>query len=176
MELEELMYKKLLNYTIAGILFTSIFGTLSHFIYEWSGFHWLAGLFTPVNESTWEHMKLLFFPMLFYGIFMWFSLRKDYPCIAFSYPLGILAGTFAIPILFYTYSGILGKNYTAADILIFYISVVLAFASTYSLCRCKKEKYSLIPALLVLALAICFLCFTISPPEFGIFSPPAYNK
>lgn len=170
------MNKKLLIYTIDGILFTSIFGTLSHFIYEWSGRNWLAGLFTPVNESTWEHMKLLFFPMLLYGIFSWLLLRNDYPCISFSYPIGILAGTFAIPILFYSYSGILGKNYTAADIFIFYVSVILAFAAAYILCLRNREKHSLLPALLVLVLAVCFVWFTIAPPEFGIFLPPAYDK
>lgn len=170
------MYKKLFVYTIIGILFTSLFGTLSHFIYEWSGNNWIAGLFTPVNESTWEHMKLLFFPMLLYGLFAWFFLRKDYPCISCSYPLGILAGTFAIPVFFYTYSGILGKNYTAVDIFIFYLSVILAFAVMYALCRCNKEKRCLLPALLVLVLAICFLRFSTAPPAFGIFSPPAYDK
>ena len=170
------MYQKLFFFTIGGILFSSLFGTLSHFVYEWSGKNWIAGLFTPVSESTWEHMKLLFFPMLLYGLFSWLSLRKDYPCISCSYPLGILAGTFAIPVLFYTYSGILGKNYTAADISIFYICVVLAFTVTYALCRCKKEKTCLLPAFLVLALAICFFWFTAAAPEFGIFSPPAYDK
>ena len=64
------MQKKLLCYTIAGIVFTSILGTLAHFIYEWSNENFLVGLFTPVSESTWEHMKLLFFPMLLYGVFI----------------------------------------------------------------------------------------------------------
>ena len=129
------MRNKLFCYTIGGILFTSLLGTLSHFIYEWSGENWLAGLFTPVNESTWEHMKLLFFPMLLYGIFALPRLKDDYPCISFGYPLGILAGTFAIPILFYTYYGILGRNHTAADILIFYLSVAAGFAAAYMLSR-----------------------------------------
>lgn len=82
--------KKLLLYTIAGILFTSVTGTLAHFVYDWSGQNVLAGLFTPVSESTWEHMKLLFFPMLLYGFFTMFCLHKDFPCISHAYPLGIL--------------------------------------------------------------------------------------
>ena len=35
-------------------------------MYDWSGQMWFVGLFVPVNESTWEHMKLLFVPMLIY--------------------------------------------------------------------------------------------------------------
>ena len=51
-------------YFIGGILFTAILGTLSHFFYDWTGQGALIGLISPVNESTWEHMKLVFFPLL----------------------------------------------------------------------------------------------------------------
>ena len=54
--------------TLIGILFVSVTGTLSHFLYQFSGNCFLTGLFSPVGESTWEHMKLLFFPMLFYSL------------------------------------------------------------------------------------------------------------
>ena len=47
---------------IKGILFVSIAGTLAHFVYEWSNNNYILGFFFPVNESTWEHMKLFFFP------------------------------------------------------------------------------------------------------------------
>lgn len=169
------MPKKLLCYTIAGILFTSILGTLAHFTYEWSNENFLVGLFTPVGESTWEHMKLLFFPMLLYGVFICARLTQEYLCLAYAYPLGILAGTFAIPILFYTYSGILGKTYTPIDILIFYVSVILAFTIVYigtSRCQQKRsflQKSSLFLWLLVFFLAIGFMVFTIYPPSLGIF-------
>ena len=162
--------KKLLSYTIAGILFTSITGTLAHFAYEWSQENFLVGLFTPVSESTWEHMKLLFFPMLLYGIFACIRLMPDYPCISYAYPLGMLLGTFAIPILFYTYTGILGTNYTPIDILIFYISVILGFVMIYKkTLSCKKtnikaREKNLLPWLAILLLTACFIIFTIFPP------------
>ena len=62
------MDKKLLLYLITGIIFTFLAGTLLHFAYEWSGTNFWVGLFAPVSESTWEHMKLLFFPMLIYSM------------------------------------------------------------------------------------------------------------
>ena len=49
-------------FTVIGILFTIILGSLSHFFYGWSGNFFLVGFFSPVNESVWEHLKLLFFP------------------------------------------------------------------------------------------------------------------
>ncbi len=169
------MQKKLLLTMVIGILFTSIVGTLAHFTYEWSNENFLVGLFTPVSESTWEHMKLLFFPMLFYGIFACSRLAQEYPCIVYAYPWGILGGTFAIPVLFYTYSGILGRTYTPIDILIFYISVILAFAIVYLVTsRCRElslhsGKNAFLPWLLVFLLAIAFMVFTVNPPALGIF-------
>ena len=56
-------YKK---YVVIGFFVVGILGTLFHFVYDWSGQMWFVGLFVPVNESTWEHMKLLFVPMLIY--------------------------------------------------------------------------------------------------------------
>ena len=55
--------KNIRSWLIAGFIFTAVFGTLSHFFYDWSNENVLIGLISPVNESTWEHMKLLFFPI-----------------------------------------------------------------------------------------------------------------
>ena len=57
------MYRRLNIFLIIGAVFTIITGTLLHFVYEWSGESLLVGIFSPINESVWEHLKLLFFPM-----------------------------------------------------------------------------------------------------------------
>ena len=54
------MKKRLLLWETAGFLFTAAVGALLHFSYDWSGGTVLAAAFSAVNESTWEHMKLLF--------------------------------------------------------------------------------------------------------------------
>lgn len=170
------MHKKLLAYTIIGILFTAILGTLLHFTYQWSHENYFVGLFSPVNESTWEHMKLLFFPMFFYGIFAELYLKTDFPCISFAYPIGILIGTLAIPVIFYTYTGILGNNYMVLDILTFYISLILAFVMIYLIAsRCQEQKNPLLPRLFTFLLFAAFILFTFSPPALGIFLPPVNN-
>ena len=94
------MNRHLYHYTIAGILFTAIAGTLLHFAYEYSMENPLVAMFAPVNESTWEHMKLCFFPMLVYALFMNKQLKDDYPCVTSALLFGMLLGTFLIPIIF----------------------------------------------------------------------------
>lgn len=60
--------KKLLKYQILSAIFTIILGTLLHFTYEWSGNNAFVGAFSSINESTWEHLKLAFYPMLITSI------------------------------------------------------------------------------------------------------------
>ena len=62
--------KRLKLYMILGFLFTAALGTIWHFLYDWTGRGAIAALFFPVNESTWEHMKLIFFPMLLCTVFL----------------------------------------------------------------------------------------------------------
>ncbi|MBD5555996.1 MAG: hypothetical protein HDQ95_11845 [Roseburia sp.] len=165
--------KKLRRYTIIGIIFVLVIGTLSHFVYEWSGHNFILGLFSPVNESTWEHMKLCFFPMLLYSLYMNAKIKHDFPCITSSLLFGILLGTFSIPVFFYTYSGILGQNLPPLDVATFIASVLLSFAAVYKLTiSCKLAAYTFILKLSVLVIAVCFFVFTCYPPDIGIFTIP----
>ncbi len=158
------------SYMFKGIIFVSVVGTLLHFAYGWSGESFLVGLFTPINESTWEHMKLIFFV---YYFFMGRRLKDEFPCIGSSMALGTIFGTFLIPVLFYTYTGILGYNIMLFDILTFYISVISAFYITYiNTLSCKADKYKNLLFLLVCLLAVSFVIFTISPPEMALFVSP----
>ena len=85
---------------IWSAIIVSILGTLLHFAYDWSGQNTLVGLFTPVNESTWEHMKLIFFPTLIVNIFIWRKLHDKLPYLDSSLPAWLLIGTWLIPALF----------------------------------------------------------------------------
>lgn len=165
--------KELKRYTFAGILFVVVLGTLAHFFYAWSGENFIVGLFSPVNESAWEHMKLTFFPMLIYSLFMNRKLRIQHSCITSSLCTGILLSTALIPVIFYTYSGILGFDNLILDIITFIVAVVIGFAATYSFTLSGKvKKYELPLKILVLLMAILFLVFTYLPPKIPLFAPP----
>lgn len=125
--------KELKRYIEVGILFSIIFGTLSHFVYEWSGQNPIAAFFFPVDESVWEHVKLLFFPALLYSMFLIVRMKEKYPCVIPAVPVGILTGALSIPAFFYFYTAILGYHLLFLDILIFVISVVLTFFIIYKL-------------------------------------------
>ena len=57
-----------MTYTIISIIIISIIGTISHFLYDISNHNKFIGLFSAVNESTWEHIKIALTPTFFWCI------------------------------------------------------------------------------------------------------------
>lgn len=165
--------KHLRQYTIWGIIFVLITGTLAHFLYDWTGNNRIVGLFTPINESIWEHMKLLFFPMLIYSLIMILKFRREYSCITSALSFGILTGALLIPLFYYAYTYILGNNVFIIDISIYILSIVIAFWLSYKLTMSRRlESYTSILGMLVSVLFVCFFVFTYRPPEAVIFQDP----
>lgn len=169
--------KHLKRYTIIGIIFVLITGTLAHFVYDWSGNNYIVGFFTPINESIWEHMKLLFFPMLLYSFFIIFKFKKTYSHITSSLYFGIITGTLLIPVFFYAYTFILGKNNFILDISTFILSILIAFWLSYKLTlSCRLEPHTILLFCSVCILFICFILFTYHPPAARIFEDPTTQK
>lgn len=163
------------KWQIAGGLFTIILGVLLHFTYEWSGEKAWVGVFSAVSESTWEHLKLIFVPMLLFSFVEWFGYGKYEPGFLAIRAFSILIGMAAIVISFYTYTGILGQNFMVADIATFFIGVLAAYfwsGRMLEMGNFTSRSAALIGVMLIALLAIAFVAFTFSPPEFGMFVSP----
>ena len=169
--------KNLKLYMITGIVFVSVLGTLLHFAYNFSGNNIAIGLFTPVNESIWEHTKLIFFPMLIYSLYLNKKTGKTYNCINSAMLSGALCGVSIIIVLFYTYSGIIGFDVAFADISIFYITVVTVFYIVYKLATsCKADNYNSFLRALIILIICLFIIFTFSPPNIPLFNNPSITS
>ena len=158
---------------LMGFAVTSFLGTVLHFLYEWLGKSPVVASFSGVNESTWEHMKLLFWPMLLYAVAQSFFF-KSYPAFICIKTRGILFGISLIPILFYTYNGVIGKSPDPINIAIFFISAAAAYlyesrALKNGTARCKHPKLSI---LVLILLALAFVIFTFETPSLSIFEDP----
>ena len=161
------------KWELAGLFLTLIFGNLLHFVYDWSGQSIAAAVFAAVNESTWEHMKLLAVPWLVWTVVTIVVNR----CAASALPraIGLLTGLTAIPALFYTYTGILGKSVGVVNILIFQAAVLLAYFVSVSLqksARLSSVPFQILGILLHLLAALAFLFFTSFPPSLPLFVDP----
>ena len=167
------MKQKIRLWGLWGFAVSALLGTLLHYLYEWFNESiWVAPI-SGVNESTWEHMKLLFWPMLLFGIVQsfFFREREDFWCIKLR---GILIGLALIPVLFYTYNGVIGKSPDWVNIAIFFVSAAIAYIYETRLflserIRCRSSRLA-ITALAVIALL--FVVFTFKAPKLGIFLDP----
>ena len=154
-------------------IFISVLGVLFHFTYEWSGDNAVVGLFSAVNESTWEHLKLLFFPFLFLTILEVLFRGNTLPeHFLPARILGILAGMGGIVVGFYTLQGILGQNYDALNIALYFAGVLLALFVENRRYNASFHLSACTAAALLLLLAVSFFVFTFYPPDIGLFWNP----
>lgn len=165
--------KGLKSYIVSGILFVSVLGTLLHFLYGWSGNNPVAGMFAPINESVWEHTKLLFFPMQLYAFYLRKRLYNAYPCVSAGMAVGSLLGVLCIISLFYIYTGILGFHIAFLDIAIFYVSVIIGFFAAYRLTQtCKAKPYNSALQIIMVVLTCLYILFSFWPPAIPLFQAP----
>ena len=168
------MFKK--GSVILGILFCVGLGVLLHFTYEWSGYNKIVGYFSTVNESTWEHLKLLFFPVTLFTAGEWVFKKRRQPEFLLARTISLISGMLWIVSAFYTISGIIGKpDITAVNIGIFVLGVILTFVLTEVIEKSifNAPRYSNIIALIVMLLfVILFVVWTYNPPAIGLFKAP----
>ncbi len=155
-------------------IIAAILGTIFHFVYKWSGENPVAGLFFPVNESTWEHPKLVSLPSLLRSICGYFTLQTKYTTVISVTLLPALTGMDPPLAPFYTYTGVYGKNSDVMNILIYFAAMAAAYRFSYQMLR--KHKLCSMSARVCyvgfMVLVLLFVVFTIFPPPIGLFAPP----
>lgn len=167
------MKKQVGLWQLTGFAVTSFGGTILHFIFEWlKGAIWIAP-FSGINESTWEHMKLLFWPMFIFSIVQSFFF-KDFNCFWRIKLHGILLGLALIPIIFYTFNGVIGKSPDWLNISIFFVSAAIAFIYETKLLKMQSSlcKSAIFPICILSIIALLFIVFTFWTPQINIFIDP----
>ena len=164
--------KKILKYQIISVVTSIILGTLLHFTFEWSGKNELIAIFSAINESVWEHLKLTFYPMLFFSIIGYFYLRKISNNYIEAQAIGIFSSIIFIITIFYTYTGILGTNFFIIDIIIFILSMIFGGYVEYNLMIIENQSTKISKILscsIILFFLICFIIFTFNSPNVKLF-------
>ena len=162
------------RWELGGLFFVIGVGNLLHFLYEWSGKNPLAGAVSGVNESTWEHMKLLAVPWILWTVVQLMA-QRDSAGLLSARAAGLLTGLAAIPMLFYTYTGILGRSISLVNIVIFQIAGLLAFAVSALLqkeYRLTGLGWQLLGGTVLVAAAVAFVWWTYCPPQLPLFVDP----
>ncbi len=172
-----LMNKAWMIILIEGLAI-SLLGSVLHFTYGWSKQNKFVAIFSAVNESTWEHIKLALS-----GIFIctlvdvwWLG---DNPNYWFAKSMSFLVPIVVIPVLFYGYRAVLKvKSCLPIDIAIFFIASFAssaAFAGLLDLAPMDEAGgiVSMIISVIVLAM---YLSLTRFPLHNFLFRDPITGK
>jgi hypothetical protein len=160
------------------MVFIIILGSALHFAFEWSGSQPVVGMFSAVNESVWEHLKLAFWPALLFMLTEYGPTKKTTTNFTLAKTADVCLMIIIIPIVFYSYTAITGKSVFVIDISTFVVAVVIGQLSSYKLLTYRKlsKNFDRISLIILVLLGIAFVLFTFYPPQLPIFRDPITGK
>ena len=121
-------YKKII---VIACIAAILLGVFLHFAYDISGNNALVGIFTPVNESVWEHLKLIFIPFTLFGIVFYFYTKKKFSNMLLVTLFGNIVGMFVIVTLSYLGNAIFGPDNMVYNIISYILAMIVAFTVFY---------------------------------------------
>ena len=127
---------------LIAIIIISVVGTLFHFLYELSHHNKIMALFAAVNESTWEHIKIALTPTILYSLYDGFCYGTN-PNYFFAKVLSLLTIIVVIPLIFYSYTGIIKRHVLIIDILSFYIAIALSQFLFYTILKMPALPFTI---------------------------------
>lgn len=161
------------KWIILGIPILFLIGSGMHFLYELSGNNPIIGLFAPINESVWEHIKMIVLPIILWWVLYdlirgnELSLDKDKwftGCLA-----SLLVSMISIPVLYYFYTEAFGIELLWVDILILLIALFCGqLLGLHIYQKSSGINYLAVIFFLILIISL-FIYFTLHPPNFPLF-------
>lgn len=159
------------QWRFVGIITIISLGFLLHYIYFWTGTSKIVGLFVPVNESVWEHLKLGYWSVVLFSIAEYLQIKNSVNNYSFAKLIGVLALEITILLIFYGYTFIVGKNIFLMDIFSYIMGVIVCQYLTYNLFQLRpfSKFFNRISLVAFIAIGILFGVTTYYPPHAAVF-------
>jgi len=168
------MKKTLYIWQFYGFIFTGISGVILHFLYNWTDENIIIGTFSAINESIWEHLKLLFFPMFIFAFIENNYIGKESVNFWRTKFYGILTGLVLVPTLYYTINGIFGNTPDWINIAIFFIVNAVSYLLETKLFEnnSSDSKSNLFYLVILYFTVFLFVTLTFFPIRIPLFIDP----
>lgn len=163
------------RYLLSGIPFVIFLGTLTHFIFDWSGNIVFVGLFVPINESVWEHLKMSFWPTLvwFLLVFLFFRIKSELSAsrLLMAAAAALFVCSLIIVTFFYTMEGAFGIESLLVDASIFFLGIIVGqFAAVHVYRYAEPKRFWLyVAAFSILLFMALLIFFTFWQPRLPLF-------
>lgn len=162
---------------IIGIVIISIVGTVFHFTYDWSKHNKILAIFSAVNESTWEHIKLALTATFLYSLIdgAMFGQNPNYFVAKFASLIVIIT---LMPMIFYGYTALSKRPILAVDIISFYIVIIVSQIAAWWILDLLPLPFAVIYLGAVGTTVIfgLYLLGTLMPIKNFLFKDPITNR
>ena len=166
--------KQLCRLEMWGVLFTFCAAVVLHFSYQFSdGAVWTI-LFGAVNESVWEHIKILALPYLFWAFIERCLVQVPLRRLIVAKTAGLYFIAAATALGYFAYTGIAGHSILFVDIFCSFLWIALAHWISCRLTQSTRQMegyFTIASFALLLFIAMC-LVFTVNPPHIKLFEDP----
>lgn len=168
------MRQSIWQWELVGTIFIILLGVLLHFVFDWSGCYQPLALVAAVNESTWEHLKLAFWPAFIWVGFEYYWLGRQLPNLIVAKTTSFYVAPILIVALVGLYTRIIGHNLLFLDISIFCLAVITSQIISYLLLirRPFCPLAHLISLCFLVLIFSAFCTFTYFPPHLPLFIDP----
>jgi peptidoglycan/LPS O-acetylase OafA/YrhL len=161
------------KWIVKGIPVLFIIGGLWHMLYDLSGKSFTIGLIAAVNESVWEHSKMILLPVICWWSIYYIIKRKANGVDSKKWFTGAIASLLCalilIPMIYYFYTGVFGTELLAVDICILFFSIMIGQMLGLFIYRHAKGLPLYIPILVFGILVAVFVIATLLPPQIPLF-------
>ncbi|MDD4643597.1 MAG: DUF6512 family protein [Bacilli bacterium] len=166
--------------TFTGIIFIFIFSFITHNIYDWFP-NFLTSILFPVNESIWEHQKMIFYTTIIWGIVEYFWLKKLNVRYHNLISAVVLSSIFNIIIfiLIYTPIYIIFGHDMISNLTIYFITIIISQIIGCFILKQEKflKKLNELSLILVPIIIIMFSILTYYPLKIdSLFYDSSSNK
>lgn len=158
--------KKINCWALCSFVLAVAVGAALHFLYPiWP--NWGTAILAPVNESIWEHGKLIFWPSLAVLLLARDGKRVERCGCLLLAVAGMLA-------LGWFYHDVLGGTKLAFDLILYGLMMAIALLLPGRVTL--DHKWDLPLTVLTALLGAAYLIFTLLPPGCGVFLAPVWAE
>lgn len=169
------MNKKLYRtLSIIGVPVIYLIASALHFFYDLSNGSVLSILFSSVNESVWEHVKIFAVGFVIWSFIELFWAKPPFKKFITAKTLSLYFLSLSIIVFFYSYTTVVKEPILVVDLISSFIFVALAQYISFRLVTSDNSlgDYFAVALMLIMLYFVMFFSFTLFPPKIDLFKDP----
>ena len=161
----------MLKILLISIPFLFVIGSAFHFIYDLSNKNKFVGIIAPVNESVFEHSKLLLVPLMLFWMIGYFFLKDSINInnYFFAMLVSIVFSIITMISFYYTYKEIIGNSYLWIDVFDLLLSLFIGQILANHIYEYSKGVSWVISIIVTFLIFIFYIYLTFKPFKTPLF-------